>query len=231
MSKSIEDYFKINTFCGEYFNEYKGWKFSVGIDIFGYQNLAIVMPEGIDIHDFLAPSTNKRSKQMDDDSKVSKETWFTRMVEDVLNTVNMSVIGEDYDGPQRILFKGVGMNMSPHAKTILLIPKSDFDFAEKRFANVLNKRDDLRKTFEESKNVHAKLESMYLDGVSILHGDCGEREIIQLTQKDVIEMAKRFIDRLSCHVDGSIKHKKFLNHFSKIYLKTINERKLRNGRK
>lgn len=222
-----KEQFDVQDFDGDYFEEYKGYEFSVGLDIMGYQNAAILFPPGIKIQENYIhskdplkytekeiESANKlKELTLADESIVATKNWFVQTIINVFFMIDSDIFVMEND-QQVLLLRLVGVNRDPSATYITIAKEEDYKQAEEKYKDFYIEHPEAKAVFDRSRKNNNLLEKhMNQNDRKWLTDNLPSRikEIYHFTQEDVIYMCHKFIDVLVEHNTSKSKHACMLN--------------------
>lgn len=238
-----KEQFDVQDFDGDYFEEYKGYEFSVGLDIMGYQNAAILFPPGIKIQeDYMHPKDPSKYTEKDtesanklkeltlaDESVVATNNWFVQTIINIFFMIDSDIFVMENE-QQVLLFRLVGVNRDPKAPYITIAKEKDYKQAEEKYKDFYIEHPEAKAVFDKCRKNNNLLEEHINQNDHEWFTDnlpSHIKEIYFFTQEDVIEMCHKFIDELKHHEQSRIKHRSVLDKI-KMATKEKNDRMFNN---
>lgn len=230
-----KELFNVHGFRGDYFEEYKGYLFSVSLDLFGFRSVMIVFPEGVDINkQYLIPKdeihyTKDEKDRFDpnaDFNIVAQQSWFTKLIQDVFIS-NEGDIYEVADNRQGLLIIGLGREYKLSGGIVIMVRNNDIEASYEKYKDFYNSNPEVIEQYDRFKAYHNTLEKLVdaedRESLSKMLPK-GTTDIVYITNDTVIELCHTFIDEI-------VDHERLSNKYSGILSKiddTIKENKRRN---
>lgn len=231
MNKETKKLFQVQGFMGDYFEEYKGYPFSVSLDLFGLRSVMIIFPKGVKIHEkYLNPKgkvsftkdDKKRLKEakkhsIADDDMISSSTWFTTAVDNILGASKGYIyeVGDDRHG---FLVSGLGLSDNPNKTYRVFVRDIDYKRAYEKYKDFLEANSEAMETFNSLRESNNKLEELF----DKRDTECiakilpkGITSIVTYDDNDAIELCRMFIDEIIEHENKIQSHNIILNKISK----------------
>ncbi len=231
MNKRIKKLFEVNGFMGDYFEEYKGYPFSVSLDLFGLRSVMIIFPKGVKIHEkYLNPKgkiafTKDDKRRLEEAKKhsiadnniVSSSTWFTTTVDSIFGASEGDIyeVGDDRHG---FLVRGLGLSDNPNKTYRVLVRDVDFERSYVKHKDFLEANPDAMKTFNNLRETNNKLEELFdkrdTEYIAKILPK-GITSIVTYDDNDAIELCRMFIDEIVSHENKIQSHNNILDTISK----------------
>lgn len=240
-----KDLFKIGCFVGDYFEDYKGYTFSVGLDPKGCYDVAILFPEGVEINkEYMIPKESyiqsKNEKEMIKQTKKNIEAdeyifaannWFTDLIARSFFTMDSDIYAaNDNKDRQLLVFNSVGINRDPDCGYMLMIKEKNFVAAARKYKKFFKECPDAKTSFDKIRKFNNMLEDkINANDCDWISRNIWARVIYSFEQDDIIELCRGFIDEIVKHdehkTDTIKKHKGVLDTINRIKTEKSNRRK------
>lgn len=231
MNNKTKKLFDVKGFMGDYFEEYKGYPFSVSLDLFGFRSVMIIFPKGVKIHEkYLNPKgkitltkdDKKRLKEakkqsIADNNIVSSSTWFTTAVDSIFGASEGDIyeVGDDRHG---FLVRGLGLSDNPNKTYRVFIKDVDFERSYVKHKDFLEANPEAMKTFNNLRETNNKIEELFnkrdTEHIAKILPK-GITSIATYDDNDAIELCRMFIDEILEHENKIQSHNNILNKISK----------------
>lgn len=240
-----KDLFKIHCFVGDYFEDYKGYTFSVGLDPRGCYDVAILFPDGVEINkEYMIPKESclqsKNEKEMikqlkrnieADEHVLVNNNWFTDLIARSFFTIDSDIYAANGNKDRQLLvFYGVGINRDPNCGYILMVKEKDFVAAARKYKKFFKECPNAKASFDKFRKINNTLEDkINANDRDWISRNVPAKEIYFFEKDEIIELCRGFIDEIVKHDEQKLvaikKHKGVLDTINRIKTEKSNRRK------
>lgn len=192
------------SFRPDYLEEYKGYQFAISLSYHGTRDVNILFPKEIDVNNYIEKGVTRKTI-----THIEKN-WFYKLIRGIFTPLTCDA-GQVSTGRSMLCIRNVGM--MENDTSVLMVREKDWAAAAEKYKEVFKELPDVKVKFDQFREFHNEIERKVdaddHEGWAPLVPS-GVNEIIDLSEKDIIEMCHDFIDKMVNHKTCSEKHNKLL---------------------